>query len=555
MATDDMNDFLRRLTQSMVAESLSDQSDQQLVERFLSERDPAVFEAIVRRHGLMVYRVCARLLRQDQDAEDAFQATFLVLGQNLRSVRKRVSLASWLHGVARRVALKARARAACIDRREPRASPCPTSSLDDLTWRELRSVLDDELLRLPEKWRLPLILCYFEGRTQHEAARQLGWGKNTLRRRLEEAREALGRRLARRGFGPSLLPAALFVDGISPTPPAGLLAATAETAAHAATSPAGAAVAVAAEVLSLARGVAPTMFLTSIKSVAAALLVVASVCTATVAGALGARMTAEEPRPVARDDDKTEGETRPQGEERERPRKLARVPDPSPELQRELLAFDAYRHGSEEKFAELERKADELLKKYPARDDQARIYYEVAHVAAQSDIRKHTKRVQAYARKSLALSRDPLQRGFLFSYLGSAAEVEDEKPFADRRRRAAEALLTGYAELLAQELPEKAPELPVVEKLAEGIDQDPVQAGRDRARHAKQVAARREAEFIRDLVQRRDTLATQLRWLYHPHPKIHGRNPEGPEELRALAGKILHDRAAVDALLDKVTAP
>ena len=98
MATANLQKFLRGLTRGMMAESLADQSDRQLIERFLAERNEAAFEAIVRRHGSMVYRVCFRILQQGQDAEDAFQATFLVLGQKLRGVGKRSSLASWLHG-------------------------------------------------------------------------------------------------------------------------------------------------------------------------------------------------------------------------------------------------------------------------------------------------------------------------------------------------------------------------------------------------------------------------------------------------------------------------
>src|SRR5215831_4117868 len=103
MATASMSTFLRRLTRGMAAGTLRDQSDRHLVERFLAGRDEAVFEAIVRRHGPMVYRVCWRVLHQEQDTEDAFQATFLILAQNLRNVRKREALASWLHGVAYRV--------------------------------------------------------------------------------------------------------------------------------------------------------------------------------------------------------------------------------------------------------------------------------------------------------------------------------------------------------------------------------------------------------------------------------------------------------------------
>src|SRR5207253_11068614 len=126
-----------------------------------------------------------------QDAEDAFQAAFLVLARKLRTLRKHTSLASWLHGVAHRVALKARAQAAARRRREHQASRPGTRLPDEVTWGELRSALDDELSRLPDKWRQPLILCYLESRTQEEAAAQLGWSKSTLRRRLEEGRPAL----------------------------------------------------------------------------------------------------------------------------------------------------------------------------------------------------------------------------------------------------------------------------------------------------------------------------------------------------------------------------
>jgi hypothetical protein len=236
----------------------------------------------------------------------------------------------------------------------------------------------------------------------------------------------------------------------------------------------------------------------------------------------------------------------------ERPKKLARVSDPSPELRKELYALDAFRHGSPKQFAELERKADDLVKKYPARDAQARIYFEVAHIAGQSDIRRHVARVRQYARKSLALSRDPRQRGAAYTYLGSAAEVQEGKEFEDRRREAARELLAGYAEMLAQDLPAKAPELPPVDKV-NNVD-GPDRAAQDQARHAAQMAAREEAEFVGGLVSRRDTLANQLRWLFRPDPRVHGRNPEGPDELRALARKLLRNPAAVDALLAHVLA-
>ncbi len=142
--------------------------------------------------------------------------------------------------------------------------------------------------------------------------------------------------------------------------------------------------------------------------------------------------------------------------------RLERAPEPSPELRKELYPFDIeYRHGSEEKFAELEKRADDLAKQFPAKDDQARIWYEVAHVAAQSNIHKQAERVKKYASKCLAISRDPLQRPIMYGYLASTVDVKGAA-FAEGRREAAKILLAGYVEMLAQELPEEAPDLPAV---------------------------------------------------------------------------------------------
>jgi RNA polymerase sigma factor (sigma-70 family) len=210
--------FLRRLTRGMAAAVPLDDSDADLVRRFLSHRDPAVFETLVRRHGAMVYRVCWRILQHQQDAEDAFQATFLLLAADLRSLRRRASLAAFLHGVARRVALKARARAAARRRRE---RDTPPRAAEDPSWQELRAALDAELAALPERWRSPLVLCHLEGLTQDEAADRLGWSKGTLRRRLVEAREALGRRLRRAHADAHL--AALASDCLGPPLPPALV--------------------------------------------------------------------------------------------------------------------------------------------------------------------------------------------------------------------------------------------------------------------------------------------------------------------------------------------
>jgi RNA polymerase sigma factor (sigma-70 family) len=286
----------------MVAEALSDQSDTQLVEQFLARHDPAVFEALVRRHGPMVYRVCRRVLRHHQDAEDAFQAAFLLLVQKLRTVRKHASLASWLHGVAYRVALKARAAAATRRRHEQQAPIGQDMPLEDVAWKELRAVLDSELTKLPERWRLPLVLCYLEGQTQDEAATQLGWSTRTLRRRLEEGRTALARRLRRRGvLWPAALGVVLLSDCAAPAAPwPALVDGTVAAAARIAAGQAAATV-LAPEVAALAKGVARSMWFTKFRIAAVVLLLgVLAGCalgvltrTTTVAGPSAAAGTAQ----------------------------------------------------------------------------------------------------------------------------------------------------------------------------------------------------------------------------------------------------------------------
>ena len=173
MSTTGVDAFIHRLARGLAAEGLAGQSDRQLVERLLASAEEVVFEALVRRHGSMVYRVCWRTLQQAEDTEDAFQATFLLLAQKLGTLRKHESLASWLHGVAHRVALDARNRDARRRRHEARANGPSPAPPDEANWREVRAVLDAELAALPENQRLPLILCYLEARTQNEAARQL----------------------------------------------------------------------------------------------------------------------------------------------------------------------------------------------------------------------------------------------------------------------------------------------------------------------------------------------------------------------------------------------
>jgi RNA polymerase sigma factor (sigma-70 family) len=176
-------------------------SDRELLAQFATRQDEAAFAQVVRRHGPMVLRVCRRVLRHEQDAEDAFQATFLVLARKARSVGWQRSAANWLHKAAYHVAL--RAKAAAARRRVHEAQPCSRvadDALDNLTARELLGVLDEELAGLPKRFRAPLVLCYLEGTTRDEAGRQLGCPLGTLKSRLERGRELLRRRLARRGI-------------------------------------------------------------------------------------------------------------------------------------------------------------------------------------------------------------------------------------------------------------------------------------------------------------------------------------------------------------------
>ncbi len=177
-----------------------------LLTRFVQSRDEAAFSALVRRHGALVLGLCRRWLGRHHDAEDVFQATFLVLARRAASIRKKEALASWLHGVALRLARKALAAAASHSR-PIRATHFvePLEPLDQLCARELRQGLDDELHRLPECYRAPLVLCYLQGRTQEEAARELGWSKGTMRRRLGRGRDLLRARLAGRGLAPAPL--------------------------------------------------------------------------------------------------------------------------------------------------------------------------------------------------------------------------------------------------------------------------------------------------------------------------------------------------------------
>jgi RNA polymerase sigma factor (sigma-70 family) len=231
--------------------------DSGLLARYLADGDPAAFEALVSRHGPMVLRVCQHVLGNSHDAEDAFQATFLVLARKVASVRPTGCLAGWLHGVASRVALGARTaarrRGAALTPDSARPDPRP-DPLAELTARETLCILEEEVQRLPEAYRLPVTLCCLHGLTQEEAARQLGWTPGSVKGRLERGRRRLQRRLAGRGLG--LASALALVEVARATaagPGAKLVASTALAAAAVASGNTACASLVSTEVLALAR--------------------------------------------------------------------------------------------------------------------------------------------------------------------------------------------------------------------------------------------------------------------------------------------------------------
>jgi RNA polymerase sigma factor (sigma-70 family) len=200
MGTATLASVLQHLRSIANAAAHENTSDRNLLERFIAQREEGAFVALLKRHGPMVLQVCRRIQDNEHEAEDVFQATFLLLARKARSIRKPDSLASWLHGVAYRLALAAKAQRTQRQAYERQAADMrSTSGVSDHGWQELPGTLDAALQQVPEKYRLPLVLCYLEGKTQEEAARQLGCPLGTLRSRLARGRSRLKEVLQRQG--------------------------------------------------------------------------------------------------------------------------------------------------------------------------------------------------------------------------------------------------------------------------------------------------------------------------------------------------------------------
>jgi RNA polymerase sigma factor (sigma-70 family) len=257
MAQGSLNPILHYLRRLSGGRETGQLSDAQLLERFVTQRDEAAFEVLVWRYGPLVLGVCRRVLLREQDAEDAFQATFLALVRKAAAIGKGASVGSWLYKVAYRVALRARKRSAkqtaCVPL--PDDVPAPDTR-HEVLWRELRPILDEEVSRLPRKYREAVVLCYLEGKTNAEAARLLGCPRGTVVSRLAWARERLRVRLARRGVAVSAGLLAWLVAARATALPPALVSATLKTV-----LPVGA---VSAEIAGLTEGVLRAMFLSKL---------------------------------------------------------------------------------------------------------------------------------------------------------------------------------------------------------------------------------------------------------------------------------------------------
>jgi RNA polymerase sigma factor (sigma-70 family) len=296
MANAPLGTVVRHIRNLVAARHTPERTDVQLLHAFAQDNDHAAFATLVQRHGPLVQGVCRHVLRHTQDAEDAFQATFLVLARKAAWIRNGEALVSWLHGVAYRMAMNAKRNAARRRQLEGRARTTPPANPSwEAAWREVQTLLDEEIQRLPERYRAPFLLCCVENQSRAEAARQLGVKEGTVWSRLAEARKRLQARLARRGvtLAAVLGATALARSADAAAVPEALAETTARTATLYAAGQTTPGELVSAEVASLVKGVTPTMFVTKLQ-IATTLLLVGTLIAAGAA-VLARHATAAEP--------------------------------------------------------------------------------------------------------------------------------------------------------------------------------------------------------------------------------------------------------------------
>jgi RNA polymerase sigma factor (sigma-70 family) len=292
MATAQLGNLMRHIQGLAAGPGGQHRTDRQLLDDFASGRDEHAFAALVGRHGPLVLRVCRRVLRHEQDAEDAFQATFLILAKDPGSIHKRESLGSWLYGVAYRTAMAAKRKAGRRRNHEARlqASRTDLKSVPP-TWDDVQVVLDEEIQRLPESFRTAFVLCVLEGKTVVAAAAEVVVKEGTLSWRLTRARQRLRKQLAARGIELSAVLAALSVaqEAGRAAVPAALAGATVRLGLSVAAGGSSAA-AIPSHVAALAAGVTRAMFLTKTKTAVVLLLALGLI--AAGAGGLACRTLA-----------------------------------------------------------------------------------------------------------------------------------------------------------------------------------------------------------------------------------------------------------------------
>jgi RNA polymerase sigma factor (sigma-70 family) len=273
MAGARLDTLLRQLRRVAGPPGNGEATDSRLLERWLSQRDEAAFELLVRRHGPLVWGVCRRVLADPHEAEDCFQASFLALLKKAGSIGRREAVGGWLYKVAYRTALRARAGASRRAGPPLAVAQEPAAWGEDPGWRDLRPVLDEEVSRLPERLRLAFVLCCLEGKTLAEAAGEIGCPAGTVSSRLTRARKRLRARLTLRGLAPGCagLAAVLLPHTAPAAAPAALVARTVWTTLSTAAG------AIPAHVAALTNGVLRAMLMTRLKIVAAVLLMAVTV--------------------------------------------------------------------------------------------------------------------------------------------------------------------------------------------------------------------------------------------------------------------------------------